>query len=104
MSSVIVISDDEQDEVNVVHHPKLSSPIPPERFLGNPGSSPQGERKAKVNLKVGPPGQKKRRRSSDSDVEVIEVKDVSKAKKAKREERKAVSVFHPVSSFILRRR
>lgn len=42
-------------------------------------------------MKIGPPGQKKRRRLSDSDVEAAEVKDVSKAKKAKREQRKAVS-------------
>jgi len=100
MPSVIVISDDEQDEVNVVHHPKLSSPIPPKRFLGNSGSSPQGERRGKVNLKIGPPGQRKRRRPSDSDVEAVEVKDVPKVKKTKREQRKAVSVFHPVSSLI----
>lgn len=100
MRSVIVISDDEQDEVNVVHHPKLSSPIPPERFLGNSGSSPQGEQRVKVNLKIGPPGKRKRRRPSDSDVESVEVEDVSRAKKTKKEERKAVSVFHPVSSLI----
>ena len=97
MSSVIVISDDEQDELNVVHRPNLSSPIPPQRFLGNAGSSP-GERKAKVNLKLTPPGQKKRRRLSDSDVESVEVKDVSKAKKVKREQRKAVSI-PPISSW-----
>jgi len=88
MPSVIVISDDEQDELNIGHRLNLSSPIPPERFLGNTGNSP-GERR--VNLKIGPPGQKKRRRLSDSDVEAAEVKDVSKAKKAKREQRKAVS-------------
>ena len=90
MSSVIVISDDERDELNIVPRPNLSSPIPPQRFLGIAGSSP-GERKVKVNLKLTPPGQKKRRRLSDSDVEV-QVKDVSKAKKVKREERKAVSI------------
>lgn len=89
MSAVIVISDDEQDDVVVVQRPNLSSPIPPERFLGNPGSSPTG---GMANLKIGPPGKRKRRRVSDSDSEVIEVKDVSKVKKAKREERKAVSV------------
>ena len=91
MSSVIVISDDERDELNIVTHPNLSSPIPPQRFLGIAGSSP-GERKVKVNLKLTPPGQKKRRRLSDSDAEAAEVKDVSKAKKVKREERKAVSI------------
>jgi hypothetical protein len=103
MPSVIVISDDEQDEQTVVHRPNLSSPIPPERFLANSGSS-TGEQKAKVNLKLGPPVQKKRRRVSDADVEDVEVKDVSKAKKAKREERKAVSNSVPVSSLILWRR
>ena len=97
MSSVIVISDDERDELNVIHHPNLSSPISPQRFLGIAGSSP-GERKVKVNLKLTPPGQKKRRRLSDSDVEAVEIKDVSKAKKVKREERKAVSI-PPLSSF-----
>jgi len=96
MSSVIVISDDERDELKVVHHPNLSSPIPPQRFLGIAGSSP-GERKVKVNLKLTPPGQKKRRRLSDSDGEAVEVKDVSKVKKVKREQRKAVSI-PPVSS------
>jgi len=88
MPSVIVISDDEQDELNIGRRPNLSSPIPPERFLGNPGNS-LGERS--VNLKIGLPGQRKRRRLSDSDAEAVEVKDVSKAKKVKREERKAVS-------------
>ena len=94
MPSVIVISDDEQDEPSTIHHLNLSSPIPPQRFLGNPESSP-GERKVKVNLKLTPPGQRKRRRSSDPDVETIgaEVKDVSRAKKVKKEERKAVSGF-----------
>jgi len=101
---VIVISDDEQDEVKVFHRPNLSSPIPPERFLGNPGSSPQGEQRAKVNLKIGPLGQRKRGRPSDSDAEAVEVKDVSRAKKTKREQRKAVSVFHPISPLILWRR
>jgi hypothetical protein len=101
MPSVIVISDDEQDEVNVVHRPNLSSPIPPERFLGNPGSSPQGERRAKVDVKIGPPGKRKRRRPSESDEEFVEVKDVSRVKKTKREQRKAVSVFPPASSLIL---
>lgn len=102
MSSVIVISDDERDELNVAHHPNLSSPIPPQRFLGIAGSSP-GERKAKVNLTLTPPRQKKRRRLSGSDVEAVEVKDVSKAKKVKREERKAVSI-PPVPSLALWRR
>jgi len=102
MSSVIVISDDEQGGLNVVHHPNLSSPIPPQRFLGIAGSSP-GERKVKVNLKLTPPGQKKRRRPSDSDVEAVEVKNVSKAKKVKRDKRKAVSIL-PVSSWALWRR
>lgn len=97
MSTVIVISDDEQDEVKITHRPNLSSPIPPQRFLGNPGSSPPGERKVKVNLKIDPSGQGKRRRLSDSGVEVVEVKDIPKAKKAKREERKAVSVSRHLS-------
>lgn len=92
MSTVIVISDDEQELVEIIHRPNLLSPIPPQRFLGNPGSSPPGERGAKINLKIGPPAQGKRRRPSESGVEVVEVKDVPKAKKAKREERKAVSV------------
>ena len=102
MPSVIVISDDEQDELNTVRRPNLSSPIPPERFLGNPESSP-GERRAKTSLKIGPPGHKKRRRPSDSDGDVVEGKDVLKVKKAKREERKAVSI-PPVSSTTLWRR
>jgi len=101
MSSVIVISDDEQGELNVPHRLNLSPPIPPQRFLGNPGNSP-GERKVKVNLKLTPPGQKKRRRLSDSDTEAVGVEIVSKAKKAKREERKAVSPFS--SSALWRRR
>ena len=102
MSSVIVISDDEQDVVKVVQRPNLSSPIPPERFLGNPGSSPQEERGAKVYLRMEPPEQRKRGRPSDSDTEFVEVEDVSRVKKKKREERKAVSVpFHPISSLIL---
>lgn len=90
MSSVIVISDDEQDELNISRRPNLSSPIPPGRFLGNPGSSESpGEPKAKVHLKIEPPGQKKRRRVSDA--EYVEVQEVSRVKKAKREQRKAVS-------------
>ena len=102
MSSVIVISDDEQDVVKVVQRPNLSSPIPPESFLGNPGSSPQEERGAKVYLRMEPPEQRKRGRPSDSDTEFVEVEDVSRVKKKKREERKAVSVpFHPISSLIL---
>lgn len=84
----MIISDDEKDELNVVHRPNFSFPI---RCLGNPGSSP-GVPKAKVILKLGPPGQRKRRRSSDSDGEFVEMKDVSKVKKAKVEERKAVSI------------
>jgi len=92
MPSVIVISDDEQDELNVDHRPNISSPIPPEGFLGNPGNSPR-ERTVKINLGIGPPGQGKRRRLSESDVEVVEVKHVPKAKKAKKEERKAVSTY-----------
>ena len=100
MPSVIVISDDEQDELDTVHCPNLSSPIPAERFLGNPASS-SGERRAKVSLKVGPSGQRKRRRSSESDAEVVEVKDVVKAKKAKREERKAVSIPRFVDGLVV---
>jgi len=80
MPSFILISDDEKEELNVVHRPNISSSIPPEGFLG------------KVSLKLGPLGQRKRRRSLDSDGEVVEVKDISEAKKAKREERKAVSI------------
>ena len=92
MSSVIVISDDEQDGVNFAHRPNLSSPIPPERFLGNAGNTPPEERAVKVDVKVGPPGRRKRR-LSDSDTEAVEVKDASKAKKTKREERKAVNTL-----------
>jgi hypothetical protein len=91
MSQVIVISDDEQDEVYISRRPNLSSPIPPGRFLGKPDSpeSP-GERRLKVNLKVGPPIHKKRRRPSD--LEPMEVQpEPPTAKKVKREERKAVS-------------
>lgn len=105
MSSVIVISDDEQDEVNIDHRPNLSSPIPPERFLGNTEDSSPGERRAKANVRIGPPGQRKRRRLSDSsDVDIVEVKNPPKAKKAKREERKAVSVsFRLVIHFVAAR-
>ena len=93
MPAIIVISDDEEDEQSTFQCPKISSPIPPERFLGRIGNpeSP-GERRPKPNLKVGPPSHKKRRRSSESDVELVEVRDASKAKKTKREQRKAVSV------------
>lgn len=90
MSSVIVISDDERDEPDVINRPNLSSPIPPERFLGNKFSD--GEQ-AKVSLKIGPPRQKKRRRISDSGGEPVEAKGVPKVKKTKREEHKAVSVI-----------
>jgi len=89
MSSVIVISDDEQGGDDIGHRPNLSSPIPPERFLGNTGSSPLA---VQGGLKIGSPVQRKRRRLSESDEEVVEVKDVSRVKKAKREERKAVSI------------
>jgi len=87
MPEVIVISDDEQDEVNTVSRPNLSSPIPPARFLGNFRSSETSGR-AGLHVKIGPPGQKKRRRPSESEP----VKEVSNAKKVKREERKAVSI------------
>jgi len=81
MPSFILISDDEKEELNIVNHPNISSSsISPEGFLG------------KVSLKLGPLGQRKRRRSLDSDGEAVEVKDISEAKKAKREERKAVSI------------
>lgn len=89
MSSVIVISDDEQDELNVTRHPNLSSPVPPERFLG---SKPLTG-KVKVNLKIGPPTRRKRGRISDSDVEFVEVGGAPKAKIMRREEHKAVSVL-----------
>lgn len=92
MSSVIVISDDEQDGANFTHRPILSSPIPPERFLGNSGNSPSEELEVKVGGKIGPPGRRKRR-LSDSDTEAVEVEDISKAKKTKREERKAVNTL-----------
>lgn len=91
MPTVIVISDDEQEELNITRHPNLSSPIPPERFLGNESLT---ERNVKVNLEAGPPRERKRiRRRLDSDEEPLEVKDVPKAKRTKREERKSVSVF-----------
>lgn len=87
MPEVIVISDDEQDELNIVGRPNLSSPIPPARFLGSSKSS-ESPVKAGLSVKIGPPGQKKRRRPSESEL----VKDVSNVKKAKKEERKAVSI------------
>lgn len=83
MPSVVIISDEQ--ELGVDHRPYFSSPILAENFLGNPGSSPEGQG-------LGSPGQRKRRRSIASDGEAVEVEDVSEAKKAKREERKAVSI------------
>jgi hypothetical protein len=87
-ASVIVISDDEQDEAERC---PPSKPLLSHSSREVPGKSrkfPQGERRAKVDVKIGPPGQRKRRRPSESDVEFVEVKDVSKAKKAKRENAK----------------
>lgn len=88
MSSVIVISDDEQEKPTSPRHPILSSPIPPERFLAN---EPLTE-KAEVKREVGQSIQRKKRRISESSVEHVEIKDVSKAKKMRRDEYKAVSV------------
>ena len=44
-----------------------------------------------MKLESGPHGQRKRRRTSESDVELVEVEDVPNAKRARREKHKAVS-------------
>jgi hypothetical protein len=92
MSSVIFISDDEQEEFAIAPHQNLSSPIPPERFLANRSLT---DKRMKVKSRVKPPAQRKRKRDSDSGVDpvdLVEAKGGSKAKKTRKEEHKAVSV------------
>ena len=86
MPSVIVISDDEQEELTVPRYPNLSSPIPPERFLGNESLT------EKVKREIGNSTRGKKRRISNSGVDPAEMNDVSKAKKMRREKHKAVGV------------
>jgi hypothetical protein len=96
MPTVIVISDDEQDEVDSCppSEPLISNP--PSEIPGESRKFPSLEHRGEGELEdSGRQVQKNEGDYQTLDVEDVGAKDVSRAKKAKREERKAVSVPFP---------